>query len=293
MLPERNGEGLREVDVVIRSTVAGHQVVVSLECREQARKASVEWVDEMSSKHSTLPTSKLILLSSSGFSSGAERRAASLGIDTYTFDAALQEDWVAVLGAGPGAPMELWAIRPLRCFVFLKGHDRPYLANPGTQVFDRFGTEASDLGTVVEAVVDESGKFVQTALEFSREQKQSVVGADLKRTSPTFLRDDAGQLHEIEIMRLILEVVPAPEDVRLSQARYRGRPVAYAQGPSPAGQYTLSLMQTEEGSATGAISIVDAETGEVATAEVCFPGGDGELKFFSKLVGLRRRPGAI
>ena len=47
----------REVNVVIRRTVAGHEVTVSVEATAMSPPAGVTWIDEMISKHADLPTS--------------------------------------------------------------------------------------------------------------------------------------------------------------------------------------------------------------------------------------------
>lgn len=72
----------REVDVCIEADVAGHTVIVSLECRDHKRAQAVGWVEEMYAKHSRLPTGRLVLVSSSGFTSGALTKAESYGIET-------------------------------------------------------------------------------------------------------------------------------------------------------------------------------------------------------------------
>jgi hypothetical protein len=74
----------REVDVVIRGTIGGRPVTVSIECRDHERRQGVKWVDEMQGKHSRLPTSLLVLASKSGFTAPARDKAASWGIETIT-----------------------------------------------------------------------------------------------------------------------------------------------------------------------------------------------------------------
>lgn len=74
----RAGE-TREVDVVIRGEVAGEVVVVSVEAVARKRKADLTWVDSMLSKHHSLPTNKLILVSEAGFSKGAAKKAKEAG----------------------------------------------------------------------------------------------------------------------------------------------------------------------------------------------------------------------
>ena len=73
-LPHRVG-GEREVDVVIRSKVAGHEVILSVEAADRGRKADSTWVEQLVAKHRNLPTSRLVLVSESGFYDPARKLA--------------------------------------------------------------------------------------------------------------------------------------------------------------------------------------------------------------------------
>lgn len=77
----------REVDVVIEGTQAGHQFVISIECVDYGRRATIEWVERMAAKHQDLPTDKLILVSNAEFTQDALEEAEGRGIETVTFRA--------------------------------------------------------------------------------------------------------------------------------------------------------------------------------------------------------------
>jgi hypothetical protein len=79
MLRQRTTGEEREVDVVLRTSVGGHEVVVSIEARATARKADLPWVESMLGKHDDLPTSKLVLVSEAGFTGPAKRQAEAKG----------------------------------------------------------------------------------------------------------------------------------------------------------------------------------------------------------------------
>ncbi|BCI53694.1 hypothetical protein NIIDNTM18_29720 [Mycolicibacterium litorale] len=86
MLPDRAIPGeTREVDICIRSELAGHEVLIGIECRMSgSRKQTVEWVEAMHAKHSHLPTSKVVLVSSSGFTKNALKLADFFGMKAIT-----------------------------------------------------------------------------------------------------------------------------------------------------------------------------------------------------------------
>jgi hypothetical protein len=79
LLTNRETGAKREVDVVIRTHVAGHDVVVSVEASATSRPADIEWVEQMLRKHSKLPTNTLVLVSAGGFTAAARREAEAGG----------------------------------------------------------------------------------------------------------------------------------------------------------------------------------------------------------------------
>jgi len=82
---------LREVDVLITTSVASYEIRVALECIDRKRKADVTWVEEMFQKHQHLPTDKLILVSRSGFSSAAIHKSQFLNITALALEEAIQQ----------------------------------------------------------------------------------------------------------------------------------------------------------------------------------------------------------
>jgi hypothetical protein len=92
LLDSLTGE-LREVDVVARATVATYDIYISIECRDHARPADVTWIESMAKKHESLPTSKLVLWSRSGFTKAAILKAKALKIDTISQAEAINTDW--------------------------------------------------------------------------------------------------------------------------------------------------------------------------------------------------------
>jgi len=86
-----------EVDILIKAEVGGTELNVGIECRDRSRPATVEWVRETKGKHEHLPVNKSVLISSSGFTAEAIRKAKALGIDTLTIDEAESTEWCEYL----------------------------------------------------------------------------------------------------------------------------------------------------------------------------------------------------
>lgn len=86
----------REVDIVCRSKLGAHEVIVSIECTDTKRPASSTWVESMRSKHEFLPTSKLILWSGNGFYKPAIEIAKKCGIETVSPQNEISEEWAKI-----------------------------------------------------------------------------------------------------------------------------------------------------------------------------------------------------
>jgi hypothetical protein len=94
ILVDRDTDGKREVDIVLRGKINNFPIIVSIEVTAKKRPVDTKWVEEMIAKHSCLPTDKLILISSSGFTKPAQQKASVNGviaIDTSKGDKALRE----------------------------------------------------------------------------------------------------------------------------------------------------------------------------------------------------------
>ena len=87
----------REVDIVIEIENGPYRVVIGVECRAHDRKQDIEWVEQAYTKHQNL-TDKLILVSKSGFTPEAIRKAETLGIETITLVEGQPIDWTQVVG---------------------------------------------------------------------------------------------------------------------------------------------------------------------------------------------------
>lgn len=83
----------REVDIVAQTLAGAYPVFLSIECRDHSRPADVLWIEGVCKKHEHLPTSKLVLWSSSGFTKAALSKARALKIEAISQADAAQVDW--------------------------------------------------------------------------------------------------------------------------------------------------------------------------------------------------------
>lgn len=95
----------REVDICIETAIAGHNVILCIECRDHKRINDVTWVEQMKSKHDRLPTNILVLATQSGFTPEAQKVAEAHGIETIVMEK-MNEDEAKDLFGENGA---LWS----------------------------------------------------------------------------------------------------------------------------------------------------------------------------------------
>ena len=68
-------DGAREIDVSIRGMIDGEETFILLECKDWKKDVGIEAVDALDSKRHDVGANKAMLVSNSGFTSGALRKA--------------------------------------------------------------------------------------------------------------------------------------------------------------------------------------------------------------------------
>jgi hypothetical protein len=278
----------REVDVVIRANIGGHNVVVCIECQDRSRKATIEWVEQMERKHRSLPTSKLILVAVQGFTKKAIAKATEFGIDTYSFDEALAADWNELLGKSMA--FDMYAFRIVNCgLVITDIKAKEISVSRQFRIFNGEGSLRGTLGEIVDQVISDSGRFTEQALQFGAADIPAVIGAELRFKSHLFAEDTTGKLHPIELVRVYLEIRGVQTPEHFTPTRYRNTPVAHVHGQSPAGDFVMTLINPAKGLPTGAFTVTNADTGETDTVDVHVQPKDSKLLFLTDRVDGKRK----
>lgn len=93
MIYDKDSKTLREVDILIEHTISGHTIKIAVECRDRSRKDTIEWIDGLVGKTSSLDVNKVVAVSKKGFAQAAIDKAKSYGIDTLSIEEATEKDW--------------------------------------------------------------------------------------------------------------------------------------------------------------------------------------------------------
>jgi hypothetical protein len=92
-LPDKDTGQLREHDVVLTFTLAHHEFLLALECRDRSRPAGVPDIEAFNAKCLRTGVGRGVMVSSAGFRETALKKAESYGIGCLTLQEAKQFDW--------------------------------------------------------------------------------------------------------------------------------------------------------------------------------------------------------
>ena len=98
MLPDRDTGALREIDVLLEFRHAHLDFKVAIECRQWTTKIGTPAVEAFWSKCLTTGVNQGIIVSNSGFTAGARKKAAACNIRCLTLADAEKWDWCACGG---------------------------------------------------------------------------------------------------------------------------------------------------------------------------------------------------
>lgn len=154
MLIDRQTGAEVEVDVVIRTEIAGTKIVVGVECTATGRPATVEWINKNIAKHEFL-TDKIVLVSKEGFTAEAVKKAVANNALTLALEDAEQSDWTQIAGHPREIHVAQSWFRPLTIAIIPK----PKALDINAPVFGpdkkRLGTLREVADAIVNATVDE------------------------------------------------------------------------------------------------------------------------------------------
>ncbi len=113
-LRDRVTNKLREHDVVLAVNQGHHQMTVALECRDHARPVDVSQVEAFNTKCQHTGVDVGIIVSTRGFSRGAQVKAEFIGVRCLTLEEATSFDWLLIPG------LEIRKRRPIHLTITAK-----------------------------------------------------------------------------------------------------------------------------------------------------------------------------
>jgi hypothetical protein len=245
----------REVDVVLRSPVGEHSIVVSIECIDQSRPADTTWVEQMKTKHDHLETDRLILVSRSGFYGPALTLAATLGIRTYTPDEAIREDWMKLVGEKQ-VFFSRYDFTPTTIWLRLESPEGSQFveAADGTEVRRPSNGATGTLGEVVMFALS-SQKFAVPAMEGLAQDCQATIDCDFTLGDPLFAVDATAREHPFSAIRVKARVVRRTSPLPLSSLSWNGTPAAFGAADTALGKTLATFIEPSPGTLEGRVAV--------------------------------------
>lgn len=222
---------IREVDILIESIIGTHNVNIGIECVSKNRPADVKWIEEMSRKHESLGTNKIILVSKLGFTKNAMTKASKLNIEIHTLEDAEKIDWKAKVHKIPRITLCNFLIKGKKVIVvplFNKNNSEKKEEDLDKAII--FGHKGENLGSMMSY----SDIIVNEFLNSYQIGDEMEVGYDYeipfeKRFhAPCYILDKHNNKIEIQMLKIILTIEKIISDMKLEKQFYGNTPVTYA-----------------------------------------------------------------
>ena len=250
MLTDRVTGERREVDVLIAAQAATYQLSLGIEVVSWGRPADTPWIEKMRAKHDNLPIDKLILVSESGFSAPAKRKAEFYGIETLTIEEACEADWPLIAALEETGIFKVLTINfDVEAICRLDTGALEQLPVPRTASFPT-PTGPKTIDTWVREILnlDEFQNVIWNNLNGS-------VSSDfwLQYTEPNGLWrfDNEGKAGQITELRIGLTVLNAASPVRFACGKFRSTPFVSGRSTDPSQPLQFVLAKQPDGTSSG------------------------------------------
>jgi hypothetical protein len=200
----------REVDILLEAEINTHSIKVAIEVRDRKRPADTTWVEEMLFKHNSLHTDKLILVSSSGFTKGAQEKALLFGaipIDTSKGDKEFRKF------------LERAAfIKGVRVQALVFVDDTPISLNTKLKIGDYIATAEEQIN-----ILCKNERFKEIILGAGSKNEPGIVAE-----VPIPFSIDGRVASENEVLKFVIFTDPIPDvPINLSTIQYQGAEYVY------------------------------------------------------------------
>ncbi len=220
----------REVDVAIEGTVAGHDILIGVECRDHRRKADITWIDQLVGKYQGLPVNKIIAVSKSGFSKNAAEAAKRNNIDTLDISEARNLRWRELVGH-PAQPILAHAT-PVISFIHVATTSDS--AEPdnilNVQLYRADGTPIGKLGDLCREAIQSFGQLkddFRAALTGARPTMRHLM---IREAQSSYWMAKDGSKQPVHGVKVSVEVRATHSPLSVETFNYRGIDVIHGKG---------------------------------------------------------------
>ena len=164
-LIDKNSGQKREVDVYIEVPFRNHVIKISIECIEHGRKADVNWIGSMRTKHEHLDTDCLMLISKKGFTKGAKLSAEHYKFKTFSYNELKEKPKENLFQTLYIKQFDILSIeRVIFEILNINGRIEELESTPELGIFDKNGKEVSSVNDFANWVVQQKTAIDDFAL---------------------------------------------------------------------------------------------------------------------------------
>lgn len=238
---------MREVDIVAKATVGSYDLFISVECRDHKRSADVTWVESMAKKHESLPTSKLVLWSRSGFTKAATAKALALKIETVSQANANDASWATIARRLVGGSVQLLSPRFSPFIDVTLPDGTPFrLEDVGAaQIYDRNGKAVQSVPAII-GFMRGSSELGSILLDHAPVGSGDFY-AEIKPPVPWFADDPGGNRLPIRRVGVGVSTLVEREPVDTVSAVTEGKVSTLATAQTSTGRFELYVEESTDG----------------------------------------------
>ena len=250
----------------------------------------MEWVEQMNSKHESLPTDKLILVSQSGFTEAARTKAKSFGIETMTLGQAARADWNLLVGETTTVQFDKWGIEPTACFALLEQSDDQINALELDLDQQLYTEEENDVLTVtvreaIEIILDLHAKHITEQLRGANinEHPYTIFQMEFNVPEGTYLVDAFNIRREINRLSIIGHSHRETELIDMQNGSFGSAQITIGKTKAVEARSLITIVEHEEGPNTAAIMLSSNDKEIIKIIDAHIP--QFACAFFAKSLG--------
>lgn len=248
LLMDRETGEEREVDIVLKLQLGDYPVVLSVEVSDRSRRAGSGWVEEMAGKHQALQTNKLVLVSRSGFTKPAMKKAKSREIEALTIEEACATHWNLALRFEGHGVFQLFNIR-FSCSAHITGKS-DWLPAPLSATVILPGGERPSVGNIVSFVLSDP-TIKQAVLAHFDSTEEQEYHAVYKPPEGTFFQEAPHINKSLVKLSISLHLDFQATPVEFASGYFRDREIAYGQATEPDNYLCIVMTRKENGGIEG------------------------------------------
>jgi hypothetical protein len=248
-----------EVDVCIETVVGTDRLIIGVECTKRGRTATLGWVNEMLSKHETLPTNLLVLASGSGFVKNAEAKAYSKGAKLISLKEVSDATVKSLIGEIASVALAVVEVSRKEVLLRLAAVDEhPAMVTEAVHdftVYAQDGTKVETVSSLCESLraTAEFGKLVES-IPVNEKGEFTIEWRPLYNGALLYLQSDTGALHPIDQMRIVGTVERRTTELKVWNQSLEKMQIAWAVGKAPFFGEEIVMVRTTDSSGQEQVS---------------------------------------